>query len=100
MDYHIIDYIIRKKNYSLWRSCKNKFNLIKNEHGTYGEYNDFVIKIEICDNSNSILGVDVVSNHKEYEIQIKQIIDKIFVSGNTQFDDFCFAIYDADAEFS
>jgi hypothetical protein len=24
-----MDYIIRKKNYSLWRYCKNKFDIIK-----------------------------------------------------------------------
>ena len=72
MDYHIIDYIVRKKNYSLWRSCKNKFDIIKNEHGTYGEYNDFVIKIELCDNNNYIINVDVISDDKDYEKKNKK----------------------------
>ena len=96
MDYHIIDYIVRKKNYSLWRSCKNKFDIIKNEHGTYGEYNDFVIKIELCDNNNYIINVDVISDDKDYEKKIKKIVNEIIVSGNTQLDKFCFTIIDCD----
>ncbi len=93
MDYHIIDYIIRKKNYSLWRFCKNKFDIIKNEHGTYGEYYDFIIQIEVCDN-NYIINVDVISDDKNYEKQIKKIVNEIIVSENVQFDKFCFAILD------
>lgn len=93
MDYHIIDYIIRKKNYSLWRSCKNKFDIAKNENGTYGEYCDFIIKIEVCDN-NYIINVDVISDDKDHEKQITKIVNDIIVSGNVQFDKFCFAILD------
>lgn len=93
MDHHIIDYIIRKQNYSLWRVCKNKFDIIKNEHGTYGEYSDFIINIEVCDN-NSIINVDVISDDKDCEKQIKKIVNEIIVSGNEQFDKFCFAILD------
>lgn len=94
MDYHIIDQIIRKKNYSLWRSCKNKFDIIKNEHGTYGEYYDFIIKIELCNNTNYIINVDVMSDDKDLEKKIKKIVNDINVSGNVQFDKFCFAILD------
>lgn len=95
MDYRIIDYIIRKKNYSLWRYCKNKFDIIKNEHGTYGEYYDFIIKIELC-NNNCIINVDVISHDKDYENQIKKIVNEIIISGNVHFDKFCFAILDCD----
>ena len=93
MDDHIIDYIIRKKNYSLFRTCKNNYDIIKNEHGTYGEYYDFIIKIELCDNNN-IINVDVISDDKDCEKQIKKIVNDITVSGNVQFDKFCFAILD------
>tara|TARA_B100000073_G_scaffold303411_2_gene271452 strand:+ start:1910 stop:2200 length:291 start_codon:yes stop_codon:yes gene_type:complete len=93
MDYHIIDHIIRKKNFSLFPICKNKYYIIKNEHGTYGEYYDFIIKIELCDNNN-IINVDVISDDKDCEKQIKKIVNDITVSGNVQFDKFCFAILD------
>ena len=94
MDYHLIDYIIRKKNYSLWRSCEHKFEIIKNEHGTYGEYNDFVIKVELSNNNTNVVSVEVVSDDKEYEKHIKTVVNEIIVSGTTQFDKFCFAIVD------
>ena len=94
MDYHIIDYIIRKNNYSLWRSCKNKFEIIKNEHGTYGEYYDFIIKIELDDNNNDIINFNVATDDEEYGKKINKIVNEIIVSGNIQFDKFCFAIKD------
>jgi len=91
----MIDCIIRKHNYSLWRYCTNKFDIIKNEHGTYGEYNDFIIRIELCDNHIHVVKFDIVVDDKEYEKHIKTIIDQIIISGNTQFDKFCFAIIDS-----
>jgi len=93
MDYHIIDYNIRKKNYSLWRCCKNKYDIIKNEHGTYGEYNDFIITIMLC-NNNYIINFDVISDNKEYNKEIEKIVTEIIESGNIKFDEFCFAVVD------
>lgn len=91
MDYNIIDYIIRKKNYSLYRYNKETFDIIKNESGTYGEFYDFIIKIHLCDD-NCIIKADVITHDKEYEIQIKKIVNEILFSGKNQFDKFCFAI--------
>lgn len=96
MDYHIIEYIIRKKNYSLWNYGNNKFDITKNEHGVYGEYYDFIIKIDVCDNTNCIKSVDVICDDIENKKKIKKMVDEIIVSGNNQFDKFCFAILDND----
>jgi hypothetical protein len=38
--------------------------------------------------------VDAVSDDKEYEKHIKNVVNEIIVSGTTQFDKFCFAIVD------
>lgn len=92
MDYHIIDYIIRQKNYSLWRSCENKFDIIKNEHGTYGEYYDFIISI-VLDN-NYIVKCDVITHDKEYKKEIQIFINEITSKCNIKLDKFCFAIVD------
>ncbi len=95
MDYHIIDYIIRKKNYSIWRSCKNKFELTKNEQGTYGEYYDYIIKIDVSD-ENNIINFDVVADDNFSQLKIKNIVNDIITSGNIQFDKFCMAILEVD----
>lgn len=94
MDYHLIDYNIRQKNYSLWRSCKNKFDIIKNERGTYGEYNDFMISIVLSDNNNYIDKWVVITDDKNYKKEIEKNIHEIMSEGNVQLDKFCFSVVD------
>ena len=39
----VIDIILRKHNYSIMKVKKDILYIIKNEHGTYGEFNDFIL---------------------------------------------------------
>ena len=101
----MIDCIIRKHNYSLWRYCTNKFDIIKNEHGTYGEYksspvlvignHSFIeVSAQGCslalkangeiwawgDNAYGQLG-DGTTNDHYYPVQINGLTDVIAVDG-------------------
>ncbi len=94
MNYHMIDYIIRPKNYSIWCLCKNKFDIIKNEHGTYGEFYDFIISLELDENTYNIVMWNIQTDNNEYKKEIIKIIDEIMQKENIKLDEFCFAIVD------
>lgn len=87
MNYHLIDYKIRQNYYSLWRFCKNKFDIIKNENGTYREYNDLIIRIVLYD--NYIIELSVITDDNVYKKEIQKIIQEIISKENIQLDEFC-----------
>lgn len=91
MDYHTIDYIIRKNNYSLWCHSETNFDIIKNEHGTYGEYYDFVINVELNIERN-ISKYNIIIDNDILKKDILKFLDKLFETGKICFHDFCFAI--------
>ena len=84
MDYHLIDYIIRPKNYSIWPICKNKYDIIKNEHGTYGEFYDFIISLYLDENTHSIVNCDIIADDNEYKQNIKKVVDEIINKKNVK----------------
>jgi hypothetical protein len=53
MDY--IDIILAKNNYSIMKVKTDTFYIIKNEHGTYGEFNDFILEVKINPENNIVL---------------------------------------------
>ncbi len=53
MDY--IDIILKKNNYSIMKIKRDTFYIIKNEHGTYGEFNDFILEVKINPENNIVL---------------------------------------------
>lgn len=91
LDYNQINYIINKKNYSLWRISDTKYDITKNEYGTYDEYYDLKIFIEI-DELTSIVkywsiysGGDIPSEQFEHKL-------RNMYNSNILFENFCFAI--------
>ena len=50
-----IDIILRKNNYSIMKVKTDTFYIIKNEHGTYGEFNDFILEVKINTETNMVL---------------------------------------------
>jgi hypothetical protein len=50
-----IDIILRKYNYSIMKLNADTFYIIKNEHGTYGEFNDFILEVKINPDTNMVL---------------------------------------------
>ena len=95
-DYNQIDYIIKKKNYCLWKITDDTIDIIKNEHGTFGEYFDFIITIKIDINTN-IVSTWKISNSgtssKNYIQEIESKINNIMYK-DILFEDMCFAIAD------
>ena len=53
MDY--IEIILRRKNYSIMKVKEDTFYISKNEHGTYGEFNDFVLQVKINPKNNMVV---------------------------------------------
>jgi hypothetical protein len=53
MDY--IDIMLTKNNYSMMKVKNDTFYIIKNEHGTYGEFNDFILEVKINPENNMVL---------------------------------------------
>ncbi len=63
----VIDIILRKHNYSIMKVKKDILYIIKNEHGTYGEFNDFILEVKINPENNMILNwsVNEISVNKD-----------------------------------
>jgi hypothetical protein len=96
LDCYQIDYIIRKKNYCLWKITDASFDIIKNESGTYGEYCDFTINMNIDAKTSLVkkwkINAGTISKEcmQEIEVKIKDIIDR----SDMLFEHVCFAIAD------
>ena len=84
-DHNQIDYIIHQKNYSLWRISDSMFDIIKNEHGTYGEFYDFMITLKMDPITKNIINYELkistdnkeINNNKEFiEETINDIMNK------------------------
>ena len=78
-DHNQIDYIIRQKNYSLWRISDSMFDIIKNEHGTYGEFYDFMITLKMDPITKNIINYElkISTDNKEFiEETINDIMNK------------------------
>lgn len=50
-----IDIILRKHNYSTMKVKSDTLYIIKNEHGTYGEFNDFILEVKLNTDNNIVL---------------------------------------------
>ncbi len=50
-----VDIILGKNNYSTMKVKRDTFYIIKNEHGTYGEFNDFILEVKINPENNMVL---------------------------------------------
>lgn len=94
-DYNIIKYILRKKNFSLYLVNDDEIDIIKNENGTYGEFNDFIINIKINKYTNKVLSWKVILPNKNemYLMEINKILTS-FVKNeeNILFEDLCIKI--------
>lgn len=95
-DYSQIDYIIKKKKYCLWKITDDTFDIIKNEHGTFGEHFDFIITAKIDLNTNIISAWKISNNGTSSKNYIQEIEEKIknIMYKDILFEDMCFAIAD------
>lgn len=94
LDYKQIDYIIQRKNYCLWKITDDTFDIIKNEHGTFGEYFDFIITVKIDINTNIVSSWKISNNgtsSKEYIQEIECKLKNIIFT-DILCEDMCFAI--------
>ena len=76
IDYNIIEYIIKKKNFSLYIINIDEIDIIKNEYGTYGEYNDFIINIKIDRYTDEVLEWKVIlqNENEKYLLEINEVL--------------------------
>lgn len=97
LDYTQIDYIIRRKNFCLWKITDEKFDIIKNEHGTYGEYFDFIITVKIVPQTYVVKSWKISNNGtsgKEYIQEIEGKIKNIMREKEVLLETMCFEISD------
>ena len=96
LDYKQIDYIIRKKKYGLWKITDNTFDIIKNEHGTFGEYFDFIITVIIDTNTNIVKSWNISNSGTSNKERIQKIESsmKNIMYQDILFEDMCFSIAD------
>lgn len=95
LDYNQIEYIIRRKNYCLWKITDGKFDIIKNEHGTYGEYFDFIITVKIVPETCIVNSWKITNNgtsSKEYIQEIEDKINRLICDKDVLFEDMCIAL--------
>ena len=81
MDFYNIKHKLKLHNYNLYKLTNNKFCITKNEHGTYDEFYDFAINIEIDITTEIILHWDIIQNNKN--------ITNIFIKDNTTLSNLC-----------
>jgi hypothetical protein len=93
-DYSQIDYIIRKQKYCLWKLTDDTFDIIKNEHGTFGEYFDFIITVKIDINTNIVSTWEISNSGTSSKNYIQEIEGKInnIVYKDILIEDMCFSI--------
>ncbi len=89
MDYQQIDYNIRKHNYSLWRLDKNRIDIIKNEHGTYGEFNDFIVSTQFDPNTGIILQWKVNINNDHIKQTVITFLETHLTNKQITFEELC-----------
>ena len=86
MDY--IDIILSKNNYSIMKVKRDTFYIIKNEHGTYGEFNDFILEVKINPENNIVLNwsineisVDknILNNLSKEQISLFQFCEELII---------------------
>lgn len=93
-DYNQIVYIMQQKKFSLFKISNSVFNIIKNEHGTFGEFFDYLISITVNTKTNCVIHwtiSDSGTSSDEYISNIKSQLKTIF-NTQTSFTDVCVSI--------
>jgi sensor histidine kinase YesM len=94
-DYNQIVYIMQQKNFCLFKISNYKFNIIKNEHGTFGEFFDYLITITIDPKTNYIIYwaiSDTGTSTEEYINKVESQLNTIFNSKKILFTEACLSI--------
>lgn len=72
MDY--MNYTLTKHNYSVMMVKQYTYYIIKNERGTYSEFNDYVLEVKLSSDNKKVLSWSI----------IEMSIDKSAVNGLTK----------------
>ena len=78
-----IEIILRKHNYSIMKIKKDMYYVIKNEHGTYGEFSDFTLEMQINPTLN------IVTNWTINDISVDENILNILSKCPVSLTQFC-----------
>lgn len=91
IDYYIIERDLRKKNFTLYMNNDFDIDIIKNEHGTYSEHNDFVVNVKIDKTTTEVLEwvVNLQRKNENYLAEIKGILAPFIEGKNIRFEDLC-----------
>jgi cation transport regulator ChaC len=95
-DYNQIVYIMQQKKFSVFKHSERVINIIKNEHGTFGEFFDYLITVKVDPKTNYVIHWSISDNGTstdEYISNIETQLKAIFNS-NKQilFTDACLSI--------
>lgn len=81
-------HLLKKKNFSLFMIDNSNIDITKNEHGTWGEFNDYVISVKIDNKTNKVISWSVKISDEENNEQLMSEIMVAFADVQT-FTDLC-----------
>jgi|LauGreDrversion4_2_1035121.scaffolds.fasta_scaffold106618_2 hypothetical protein len=94
-DYNQIVYIMQQKNFCLFKISNYTFNIIKNEHGTFGEFFDYLITLTVDSKTNYVVDWKISDTGTSTEESINNVesqLKTIFNSKQILFTDACLSI--------
>lgn len=91
MDVYELKYKLQKHNYTFYEHTHTKYCITKNEHGTYDEFYDFAIHIEVEPKTYCIVNWDVYiqKNDKTIEKDIYTLLNNSIHKHKTTFMEVC-----------